>query len=79
MRETVYFKDDDSRLSFLNGNYVTLTNIKKKELERIIHYRMSPIKCFGPYHQSGASEVYAGKQVRRGCDGQDKDAYGQRH
>jgi putative radical SAM enzyme (TIGR03279 family) len=43
MRETVYFKDDDSRLSFLTGNYVTLTNIKKKELERIIHYRMSPI------------------------------------
>lgn len=43
MRETVYFKDDDSRLSFLTGNYVTLTNIKKEELERIIHYRMSPI------------------------------------
>lgn len=43
MRETVYFKDDDSRLSFLSGNYVTLTNMKKKELERIIHYRMSPI------------------------------------
>lgn len=43
MRETVYFKDDDSRLSFLTGNYVTLTNIKNEELERIIHYRMSPI------------------------------------
>lgn len=43
MRETVYFKDDDSRLSFLTGNYVTLTNIKKAELDRIIHYRMSPI------------------------------------
>jgi len=43
MRETVYFKDDDSRLSFLTGNYVTLTNIKKDELKRIIHYRMSPI------------------------------------
>ncbi len=43
MRETVYFKDDDSRLSFLTGNYVTLTNIKKEELLRIIHYRMSPI------------------------------------
>ncbi|MDF2985619.1 MAG: Fe-S oxidoreductase [Eubacterium sp.] len=43
MRETVYFKDDDSRLSFLTGNYVTLTNIKNEELKRIIHYRMSPI------------------------------------
>lgn len=43
MRETVYFKDDDSRLSFLTGNYVTLTNVKKEELKRIIHYRMSPI------------------------------------
>ncbi|MHB8062382.1 MAG: DUF512 domain-containing protein [Ruminiclostridium sp.] len=43
MRETMYFKDDDSRLSFLTGNYVTLTNIKNEELQRIIHYRMSPI------------------------------------
>lgn len=43
MRETVYFKDDDSRLSFLTGNYVTLTNIKNEELQRIINYRMSPI------------------------------------
>ncbi len=43
MRETVYFKDDDSRLSFLTGNYVTLTNIKNEELMRIINYRMSPI------------------------------------
>ena len=43
MRETVYFKDDDSRLSFLSGNYVTLTNIKEEDLKRIIRYRMSPI------------------------------------
>lgn len=43
MRETVYFKDDDSRLSFLSGNYVTLTNMKKSELERIIRYRMTPV------------------------------------
>jgi putative radical SAM enzyme (TIGR03279 family) len=43
MRETVYFKDDDSRLSFLTGNYVTLTNINNEELQRIINYRMSPI------------------------------------
>ncbi|MEI6131735.1 MAG: DUF512 domain-containing protein [Bacillota bacterium] len=43
MRETMYFKDDDSRLSFLTGNYVTLTNIKPAELDRIIRYRLSPI------------------------------------
>jgi len=43
MRETVYFKDDDTRLSFLTGNYVTLTNMKRNELERIIRYRMTPV------------------------------------
>ena len=43
MRETVYFKDDDTRLSFLTGNYVTLTNVDYKELDRIVRYRMSPI------------------------------------
>ena len=43
MRETLYFKDDDIRLSFLFGNYVTLTNTGDKELERIIKYKLSPI------------------------------------
>lgn len=43
MRETIYFKDDDSRLSFLQGNYVTLTNMKDEDLKRIIAYRLSPI------------------------------------
>ncbi len=43
MRETVYFKDDDTRLSFLMGNYVTLTNMKEEEIERIIRYRMTPV------------------------------------
>jgi len=43
MRETLYFKDDDSRLSFLQGNYVTLTNMKEKDLNRIITYKMAPI------------------------------------
>lgn len=43
MRETLYFKDDDSRLSFLQGNYVTLTNMKDKDIERIIHYHLAPI------------------------------------
>ncbi len=43
MRKTLYFKDDDSRLSFLQGNFVTLTNIEEEEIERIIRYRISPI------------------------------------
>ena len=43
MRETMYFKDDDSRLSFLQGNYITLTNMKEKDMDRIIKYNLSPI------------------------------------
>jgi putative radical SAM enzyme (TIGR03279 family) len=43
MRETLYFKDDDSRLSFLTGNYATLTNMDQKALERIARLRLSPI------------------------------------
>jgi putative radical SAM enzyme (TIGR03279 family) len=43
MRETLYFKDDDSRLAFLQGNFVTLTNMKDSDIERIIKYRISPI------------------------------------
>ena len=43
MRKTLYFKDDDARLSFLQGNYVTLTNMSEKDIERIIKYNLSPI------------------------------------
>lgn len=43
MRETLYFKDDDTRLSFLQGNFVTLTNLSEREINRIIKYRISPI------------------------------------
>lgn len=43
MRETLYFKDDDSRLSFLQGNFITLTNMSDDEIQRIIKYRISPI------------------------------------
>ncbi|MBD9152553.1 MAG: DUF512 domain-containing protein [Lachnospiraceae bacterium] len=43
MRDTLYFKDDDSRLSFLQGNYVTLTNMSDKDVDRIIRYNLSPI------------------------------------
>ena len=43
MRKTLYFKDDDSRLSFLQGNYITLTNMSDRDIERIIAYRLAPI------------------------------------
>ena len=43
MRDTLYFKDDDSRLSFLQGNYITLTNMRDKDIERVIKYHLSPI------------------------------------
>ncbi|MBR5527770.1 MAG: DUF512 domain-containing protein [Clostridia bacterium] len=43
MRETIYFKDDDSRMSFFYGNYVTLTNLSDEEVERIIKMRISPV------------------------------------
>lgn len=43
MRESLYFKDDDSRLSFLFGNYITLTNISEHEIERIIKMHISPV------------------------------------
>ena len=43
MRETLYFKDDDARLSFLQGNYVTLTNMSDEDMDRIIRYRLEPI------------------------------------
>lgn len=43
MRKTVYFKDDDWRMSFLNGNYITLTNISEEDKERLVKYRLSPL------------------------------------
>lgn len=43
MRDTLYFKDDDSRLSFLQGNYITLTNMSDRDVERIVRYRLEPI------------------------------------
>ena len=43
MRESIYFKDDDSRLSFLHGNYITLTNLRDADIDRIIEMHMSPV------------------------------------
>lgn len=44
MRETIYFKDDDSRLSFLQGSYITLTNLGEDDVRRIIDMKMSPLR-----------------------------------
>lgn len=43
MRKAVYFKDDDWRMSFLYGNYITLTNMSDKDIDRLIYYRLSPM------------------------------------
>ena len=43
MRKSLYFKDDDSRLSFLHGNYITLTNLKQRDVDRIIEMHISPV------------------------------------
>ncbi len=44
MRKTLYFKDDDSRLSFLHGNYITLTNMTDRDVDRIVKMRFSPVR-----------------------------------
>lgn len=43
MRDSLYFKDDDARMSFLQGNFITLTNLETKDIDRIIKYRISPL------------------------------------
>ena len=43
LRKSLYFKDDDSRLSFLHGNYITLTNLEDKDIDRIIEMHISPV------------------------------------
>jgi len=43
MRDTLYFKDDDARLSFLMGNYISMTNLSERDVARMIAYRVSPI------------------------------------
>ena len=67
MRETLYFKDDDSRLSFLHGNYITMTNLHDRDIDRIIEMHISPVnisvhttnpelRCF-MMHNKRAGEV----------------------
>ena len=56
MRETMYFKDDDSRLSFLQGNYITMTNMKDEALERIIRYKLEPVSYTNLHKIPGVSK-----------------------
>ncbi len=76
MRETLYFKDDDARLSFLQGNYITLTNLSDHDVDRILHYHLSPINI--SFHTTEPAlrcrmlnNRFAGKAleiVKRFCD-----------
>ena len=78
MRETLYFKDDDTRLSFLTGNYVTLTNIGYAELDRLVKYRLSPInvsihttnpvlRCSMLRHKGAGDILKKIDVLRKGC------------
>jgi len=77
MRDTLYFKDDDSRLSFLQGNYITMTNMSDEELDRIILYKLEPINISvhttnPELRQKMLSNRFAGRileQIRRLYDG----------
>ena len=67
MRETLYFKDDDSRLSFLQGNYVTLTNMSQEDIQT--GDQISPVsdQCFFPGNESEASLQDAPQPFRGRC------------
>ena len=78
MRDTLYFKDDDTRLSFLTGNYVTLTNIGYAELNRLVKYRLSPInvsvhttnpelRCNMLKHKGAGDVLKKIDVLRKGC------------
>ena len=67
MRETLYFKDDDARLSFLMGNYITLTNLSEREIARIAELRISPINI--SVHATDPALREAMLKHRRGVSG----------
>ena len=69
MRKTLYFKDDDARLSFLMGNYITLTNLSDREVQRIIDLRVSPVNI--SVHTTDRqlrAEMLCHKNAGRGID-----------
>ena len=65
MRDTLYFKDDDARLSFLQGNYITLTNMKEHDLSRIIKISSVTYQYFSSDDKSRASRKDASQSFRR--------------
>ena len=67
MRETLYFKDDDARLSFLTGNYITLTNLTDRELKRIIQLKISPINISVHATDPGIRERMMGNKQAGRC------------
>lgn len=82
MRDTLYFKDDDARLSFLMGNYITLTNLSRRELQRICDPAYLPHQYLRPRHGPGGPPPAAGQPAPgRGvpgdhgavCPGGDRD------
>lgn len=66
MRETLYFKDDDARLSFLMGNYITLTNLSKREIQRVCDLHISPINISVHATDPEVRKVLLGNQKRGG-------------
>jgi len=69
MRESLYFKDDDVRLSFLQGNYVTLTNLSRRDIQRIIDLRISPINVsIHTLSPRLRSFMLGGRKSKRGLD-----------
>lgn len=64
-RETLFFKDEDYRLSFLHGNYVTLTNLKPKDMERILEQRLSPLFVSVHSLDPARREILLGAKERR--------------
>ena len=66
MRDTLYFKDDDARLSFLMGNYITLTNLSRGELQRICDLHISPINISVHATDPAVRRLLLGNQRRGG-------------
>ena len=65
MRESLYFKDDDERLSFLFGNYITMTNMEDHEIDRIIKMHISPINISWCTPRTPSPGPDAGQQAGR--------------
>lgn len=68
MRSTLYMRDDDYRLSFLQGNFVTLTNVDDEELERIIELRLSPLHVSLHAVSPDVRQELMGRNAQRGLD-----------